>query len=359
MASITRYQNPPVTDALKDEPYSFDFDQAILVLEHMHKHKQTDAKNFFQPLGESLDLSHEALTIKSHVSFSTPASELQKLDINQEKPALWINFLSLAGVLGPLPTPYTEMVIDRTRAKDTSFRDFLDIFNHRVASMWHRLHKKVHVGIAQVLPQHSSIGKCLLRLAGISHEKIINGTELSESALLSYQNLFWKQPHGTLGLEQMIRHHFNVKTKVHEFIGAWRQACPSEITRIGIINGQWNTLGENVILGSKCWDQMAGIRIDIGPLNWKRFCEFLPIQTHANKHYYLLLKDLSRMYVGIDLSIKAKLILDHSEIRPVVLTKQSAPSEMTSFYLGLNTWLHSKTALEENVSTCLTFEHPY
>ncbi|MDP3371788.1 MAG: type VI secretion system baseplate subunit TssG [Candidatus Paracaedibacteraceae bacterium] len=359
MASITRYQNPPVTDALRDEPYSFDFDQAILVLEHMHKYKQSNNNMQFESLGESLDLSHEALTIKSHVSFSTPASELQKLDIDQEKPALWINFLSLAGVLGPLPTPYTEMVIDRTRSKNTSFRDFLDIFNHRIASMWHRLHKKVYVGIAQVLPQHSNIGKCLLRLAGISHEKIIQGTELNESALLTYQNLFWKQPHGTISLEQMIHHHFNVKAKIHEFIGAWRHAIPDEITRIGMISGQWNTLGENVVLGSKCWDQMAGIRIDIGPLTWERFCEFLPLQNHTGKHHYHALKDLCRLYVGIDFSINAKLILDRNQIKPVVLQSQLTSPKETSFHLGLNTWLYSKTILEKNVSTCLTFEHPY
>jgi hypothetical protein len=48
---------------------------------------------------------------------------------------------------------------------------------------------KVHVGIAQVLPQHSSIGQCLLRLAGISHEKVMNGTALNETALLTYQSL--------------------------------------------------------------------------------------------------------------------------------------------------------------------------
>lgn len=357
MASITRHQNPSVVDALRDEPYSFDFNQAILVLEHISKLKQQGDNEICEPLGESLDLTRESLTIKSHVSLAMPASELQKIEIDQDKPALWINFLSLAGVLGPLPTPYTEMVIERTREKDTSFRDFLDIFNHRIASMWHRLHKKIHVGVAQVLPQHSYIGKCLLRLAGISHEKVLKGTALTETALLTYQNFLWKQPHSMIGLQQMIHHHFNVKTEVHEFIGAWNQAQPEEITRIGMTSkAQWNILGRNTILGSKCWDQMAGIQIHIGPLSWKEFCSFLPIQNNNMKNLYNPLKDLCRMYVGLDFSITAKIILAKNEIKPITLTSKLTSQEDTSFHLGKNTWLHQYSTAQHDVSARLSFE---
>ncbi len=357
MASITRHQNPPVTEALKEEPFSFDFDQAVVVLEHLHKSSHHSGSESLSPLGDSSDLTREALTIKSHVSFSTPASELQKLDIDAEKPTLWINFLGLAGALGPLPTPYTEMVIDRTRLKDTSFRDFLDIFNHRIAGMWHRLHKKVHVGIAQVLPQDSIIGQCLLRLAGISHEKVITGTALDEKSLLTYQNLLWKQPRGTIGLERMLHHHFGINTKIHDFEGAWRCARPDEVSHIGAIQGQWNVLGQTAILGSKCWDQMAGIRIDIGPLTWDKFCVFLPTSYKNQTNLYNRLKDLCQIYVGLDYSITVKLILDQSEIKPTILQSQVAHTH-TTFHLGLNTWLHRSSPATEDVSTQLRFGYP-
>lgn len=357
MASITRYQNPPVTDALRDEPFSFDFDQAVVVLEHMHKSSHQFGADSLSPLGDSSDLTREALTIKSHVSFSTPASKLQKLDLDEEKPTLWINFLSLAGALGPLPTPYTEMVIDRTRSKDTSFRDFLDIFNHRLAGMWHRLHKKVHVGIAQVLPQHSSIGQCLLRLAGISHEKVMNGTALSETALLTYQSLLWKQPHGVIGLEQMLHHHFDVNAEIHDFEGAWRHARTDEISHIGTIHGQWNALGQTTILGSKCWDQMAGIRIDIGPLKWDKFCAFLPAFHDKKINLHNRFKDLCQIYVGLDYTITTKLILDRTEIKPTLL-QSNIDHAHTTFHLGLNTWLHRTSPAPEDVSTQLRFGYP-
>ena len=71
MASITRHQNPPVAEALKDEPFSFDFDQAVVVLEHMHKSSTHNGKDSLSPLGDSSDLTREALTIKSHKLFNT------------------------------------------------------------------------------------------------------------------------------------------------------------------------------------------------------------------------------------------------------------------------------------------------
>ncbi len=354
MASTTRHKNPSVEEALQAEPYSFDFDQAILILERMHEAKTS--------LGEGYDPSFEAVTLKSHVSLAPPASELQQLDQTTDKPTLWINFLSLAGALGPLPTPYTETVIQRTREKDTSFRDFLDIFNHRLASLWHRFHKKIHTGVAQILPQESNIGKCLLQLAGISHSRMIEGTALNEMTLLTYQNLMWKQPHGTIGLGRLLHHHFDITVHLHDFQGAWRHASSSEVSRIGVQQGQWNALGQTILLGSKTWDQMAGIQIDIVALSWERFCQFLPPAHEDCRHvnYFHQLKELCQLYVGLDFAISIKLSLCPDEIKPTLLygTTPSEPDERmcAGHYpsygnrLGLNTWLNQPGAIKGDVS---------
>ena len=43
-----------------------------------------------------------------------------------------VNFLGLAGCLGALDIPSTELVMRRTSNGDNALRDFLDIFNHRL-----------------------------------------------------------------------------------------------------------------------------------------------------------------------------------------------------------------------------------
>ncbi len=359
MASTTWHKNPSVEEALQAEPYSFDFDQAILILERMHAAKAS--------LGEGCDPSFEAVTLKSHVSLAPPASELQQLDQTADKPTLWINFLSLAGALGPLPTPYTETVIQRTREKDTGFRDFLDIFNHRLASLWHRFHKKIYTGVAQILPHESNIGKCLLQLAGISHSRMIEGTDLNEMTLLTYQNLMWKQPHGTIGLGRLLHHHFDITVHIHDFQGAWRYAAPSDVSRIGVHQGQWNALGQTTLLGSKTWDQMAGIQIDIVDLSWERFCQFLPPaddmlvnDNRVSVNYFQQLKELCQLYVGLDFSISVKLSLHPDQIKPIILCcrspAESAEGTGADYYpsygnrLGLNTWLNQPGAIKGDVS---------
>jgi len=49
-----------------------------------------------------------------------------------------VNFMGIAGIQGPLPLPYTEILMSRMRQKDMAFRDFLDIFNHRLVSVFTR-----------------------------------------------------------------------------------------------------------------------------------------------------------------------------------------------------------------------------
>lgn len=351
MASITRHKTPSVEEALRSEPYAFDFDQAILILECIQKAKTS--------LGEGSSPVFEAVTLKSNVSLAPPVSELQRLDDTADKPTLWINFLSLAGALGPLPTPYTETVIQRTREKDTSFRDFLDIFNHRLASLWHRFHKKIHTGIAQILPQDSSIGKCLLQLAGISHNRLIEGTALNEMTLLTYQNLLWKQPHGIIGLERLLHHHFGISIETHEFQGTWREASMSEVSRIGTHQGQWNALGETTLLGSKTWDQMAAIRIDINDLTWERFSKFLPpVHKDGTTNHYNQLKELCQLYVGLDIAITIKLVLQPHEIKPIILycNPLAHLTDTHPLYgnrLGHNTWLNQPGTSKGNVSASL------
>eukprot|EP01037_Dinobryon_pediforme_P017334 gene17334-17525_t len=98
MASITWRENPSVKEAMIKHVYEFDFDQAIHILEALNPESI--------PLGEGDDPGKEAIHIKSRVSLAVPPTELDSLqEIPDQKPILWINFLSIAGIQGPLPTP--------------------------------------------------------------------------------------------------------------------------------------------------------------------------------------------------------------------------------------------------------------
>ncbi|MHA1558222.1 MAG: type VI secretion system baseplate subunit TssG [Alphaproteobacteria bacterium] len=135
MSSSNGRKNRSIKEHLFEEPFSFEFEKAVQILESLSP--------LCASIGENYSPNKEALSIKSHIRLSPPSSELHSLSVDENKKVnLWINFLSIAGIQGPLPTPYTEAILQRTHAKDTALRDFIDIFNHRLASLWHRFSKK-------------------------------------------------------------------------------------------------------------------------------------------------------------------------------------------------------------------------
>ena len=73
------------------------------------------------------DLLWEMVDIKTKISLANPSSEVDAIKIHEKKPVVVVNFASIAGVQGSLPTPYNELLMDRLRHHDSSFADFLDI----------------------------------------------------------------------------------------------------------------------------------------------------------------------------------------------------------------------------------------
>ncbi len=337
MAPITWRKNPSVEEALNKNVHEFEFDQVIHALERMNPSTT--------PLGEGTDPTQEAVSIKSRITLANSASELYKLDLtNKKKPTLWINFLSIAGVQGPLPMPYTEMVLERIRSKDYAFQDFLDIFNHRLASLWHRLRKKITPGFGQVQPEESAIGKTILHLAGVQSLKKTE-TDIDPKILLGYYHLLWSKPHSAAGFLCFLKSFFNVPVVIHNFQGGWNHASSEDVSRIGF-HSRHNILGRTMVLGSRSWNQTASVCLELGPLNWQQFLDFLPLSQQKQKSSYRLLSQISQLYTSGDMDVTIKLRAQLSETKPCVLNRSCA--------LGYTTWLPTKNPNAEG--PCITLK---
>jgi type VI secretion system protein ImpH len=261
---------------------------------------------------------------------SPSGSDLQSLTLSttDKPPVLTVNFLGLGGIQGSLPTPYTEILVDRLRNKDATFKNFLNIFNHRLASFWHRMRKKIVLGIAQVHPEATPTGKSFLDLAGIDSDFLRNRLAVPDQALLAQAAVFWRRPRSLIGLQRLLRSYFGLPMVVFQFQGAWQVAQKRDWTRIGAReSGQHQILGKSTILGKRSWHQTAGVAVHIPPLNYKQFVHF----RKETALEFLALRDLIFFYIGEGQQVHLMFSLQKEHIMSTQLNGQ--------FELGRTTWM--------------------
>ncbi len=205
-------------DSLKNEPFEFELHQAIRLLESLREDSI--------PLGEGVEPWKEAIALKSRVFMDWPPSDLSKIDQVDDatqRPQVHVNSFGLAGGTGPLPIPFMELILQRLMKKDRGFGDFLDIFNHRLTSLLHRIRKKYWVGLDPKLPLETRITSNLLSFAGLGEKNLQGQQSLKDAALISGAGLFWRAARNSCGLEGLLRSYLGVHVSSKSHQGAWRK----------------------------------------------------------------------------------------------------------------------------------------
>jgi type VI secretion system protein ImpH len=333
MARPHRQSSPTVKEILLKEPYRFEFHQAIKLLEYLYPKAI--------PFGESVNPFDEVVTVKSRVYLESMASDIYSLEnvIFGEKaphdnpPTLNVNFMGIAGIQGPLPFPYTEMIIQRVRNDDASLKDFLDIFNHRLISILHRIRKQYLISLNTHSPEKTEIAIGLRAFLGLGERALQNRLHVPDRSLLDYAGLYWTRPHSAGGLESILNSYFHVPIRVEKCVGRWRYISKEQQTHIGR-KGRWQKLGQGAVLGTRAWDQQTHFRLHLGPLTREQLDKFLPIGKGFQR-----LQDLTRLYVG--------LLMDFS----IIYSVENPPSTylQNKSYLGWRSWLGSSLLSGDDV----------
>ncbi len=332
MATAARRSDNPLTQTVEAQlfaqPYEFNFHQAVRILSSLRPG---------QYFGEGDDPRTDPVQIRSHISYAVPSSDLHGLQENwipEHPPILSVNFFGISGIQGPLPQPYMELLTDRLRQKDTAFRDFLDMFNHRLVSFWYRVEKKFIPGLEHVPSEATAIGRSLLDLAGFGIPELTERIHIHNRSLINYAPLFWQRQKSVAGLQKLLMGYFKCDVGIHEFYGAWRIPPVEDQSRIGITEGtlgdlsggRYQRLGQSMILGSKSWDNSAGLRIRLRRLSWASYLKHLPGGS-GNETF----RDMVRLYAGLNCIIEMRATVDAKEIPPSRLG--------IGLYLGQTSWI--------------------
>ncbi|MDD2390885.1 MAG: type VI secretion system baseplate subunit TssG [Desulfobacterales bacterium] len=328
MAAHGRGSDRSLTQLLFDETYRFDFYQAVRLIEMLYPKKAA--------LGEDYGIEKECVRFTSNVRLDFPASAVSEIiPADADKPLeMAVNFMGLAGCLGPLPIPYSELILERESKKDTAFKAFLDIFNHRLISLMYQVRKAYRIGFDFKPPHQTSFARYFFSLMGLGTSGLQDRMKIKDRALLGYTSILAQQPRSISGLEYILADYFDVKVKARQLCGQWYRIEEDQITRIGV-TGQNQILGDSAVVGSRVWNQQGKFELHVGPVSMKQFHEFLP-----DGQAFEPLCQLTRYYAGTEFEFDIVLILQ----------KEDDPSHLPriggaeGFRLGWSSWLCSGKA---------------
>jgi type VI secretion system protein ImpH len=326
MASEDRAPTPPVVDSLLSDGRDYGFFQALRLLRLRFPSEKAFTEN---------------VRIRPHLSLGFPQRDIEH--IGQDDDGLYrieANFFGLYGVTSPLPTFYTEDLIDEQLQGRSAGRDFLDILHAGLYPLQFRAWEKHRIWIDITERREDKSLRHLQALIGVADAS--PEVRAQSSDLLRYSGLFNQYPRSALGLQQLVQAVLDVgPVEVVPCVETRVSIDRAARTRLGM---QCAVLGENSVLGHEVVDRSSSLDIRVGPLSAERFHSLLPGQA-----LYQKLERAVKLYLQTPLRSRLVMRLKAAE-------QQCAALGMGWQCLGLDTWLGDGSSQDE-VVFMLNAEH--
>jgi type VI secretion system protein ImpH len=254
-----------------------------------------------------------------------------------------VNFMGLTGPLGVLPLAYSELVLDRLRNKDATLRDFLDLFNHRMISLFYQAWEKYRFFVSYERGERDLFSHHVLALLGLDTPGLEDRQDVPDDSLLFYSGLMGAHGRSAIGLEQLLSDYFGAAVEVEQFVGAWYPVETDSQCSLSETGSFSEQLGFGAVLGDQIWDQQSRIRIRMGPLPLPQYKDFLPGGLAHRR-----VKALAAFYMGREYDVELQLVLKREDVPQFELSAGE-----TGPQLGWTSWVKSGDFLRDPGETIL------
>ena len=242
---------------------------------------------------------------------------------------LAVGFAGLTGPNGILPQHYTTLVMSRLRAKDTTLRDFLDLFHHRLLSLLYRAWRRRSLALlAEQARRVPDAGRrVLLALSGFAPPAV---AARAPAAVVPAAGLFAHRTRTAAGLRAVLAGAFGLPIRVETFAGQWLYLDAESRGRLPVGDGPPAVLGRNVVLGRRVWDRQGMVRVVVGPV---AAADFRALGNRGRLRPAFA--HLARTYCGAKFDIEVRVLLLAAAVPWSVLGHATGPR------LGRDGWLRA------------------
>ena len=284
-------------------------------------------------LGRSLHPAQDAIRLGQEPGVTHAPSSIAGFEPGQDgRPdRLIIHLFGLFGPDGPLPLHITEQARDRQRNHgDATLRRFIDLFHHRLISLFHRAWTDVRPTASFDRPEQDRFGDYVGALIGISTPGLRDRDAMPDLTKLHFAGLLSGQTRHASGLASILSAFFAMPVRVETFVGGWLRLPAEDHTRLGA-GPRTAALGGTAVLGAQIWSRQHKFRLVFGPLTLAEYERLLPGGLSFHR-----LVPIVRNWAGDALAWDVNMVLKRAEVPAIRLGQQGR--------LGWTTWLMPRPA---------------
>ena len=259
----------------------------------------------------------------------------------------------MIGPTGTLPQHYTALVVERSRRfRDTTLREFLDIFVQRTTTLLCRAWAKYRPTVQQELTllagqrvtwdeaaetPRDPVTTVVASLVGLGGRGLTHRLAAADDVVFRHAAHFSRQPRSAESLERLLRDVYQVPVRVEQFVGRWLELEQPDQTALASRDrpeGLNARLGVDAIAGRRVWDVESTFEVAVGPLTAADFRSRLPGTARL-----AALGDLLRLYAGPQFEIRVRLVVAAQAVPPCRLGGDEQGMPLSGSRLGWTTWL--------------------
>jgi len=303
-----------------EKPYRYSLFGVLRRVEH--------GRSEGQRFGESLRPGGDPIRLGQAASMAFAPAELSALAPGADggPPRLEVFGFGLLGPNGPLPIHLTEYIRDRRQNMgDPTFSRFLDVFHHRMMSLFYRAWANAEPTVEF---ERGDADRCAVyvgSLFGLGFGTLRDRDALPDAVKLHHAGCLALQNRSPGPLREMLRDYFRVPVRIVEFVGEWLEIPVRRRWRLGE-SPETGALGVSATAGTAVWSRSHRFRIVVGPVGLEDFRRFLPGTASLAQVVALV-----RQYTGDELEWDLNLILRKDEVPSICLGEAGE--------LGLTGWL--------------------